>query len=149
MRRSEVFYLRWEDVDFDSKTIKVQSHGSFQVKEKKDKVILMPRSLSDFLKEEHERSKHSTLFSHLYHKPSAVTTAFRRHLTELGLNGKMKTIHGFRASFATNLYREGVDSHTIKTMLGHSNISVTEIYLTDPQHAQKEAVKKLEESLNF
>lgn len=50
-------------------------------------------------------------------------------LNRSGLCGKGYSVHTFRHSFATHALDNGNDIHTIKELLGHSNISTTTIYL--------------------
>ena len=43
-----------------------------------------------------------------------------------GAGLKFRGWHGFRRDLATNLHDRGVDDLTIKAILGHSNVAVTE-----------------------
>lgn len=52
-------------------------------------------------------------------------------------------MHGFRAFFADELRNKlGLELHTVKTWLGHSNVSVTEGYFPDPNGLLKNGVKR-------
>jgi len=51
--------------------------------------------------------------------------------------------HDLRHTFATRLVEKGVDLITVKNLLGHSTVKVTERYTHPNQNLKKEAVEAL------
>lgn len=50
-------------------------------------------------------------------------------LAKIGLQSKNYTVHTIRHSFATHLVDNGTDLHTVKELLGHSNLQTTMRYM--------------------
>lgn len=72
-----------------------------------------------------------------------VSKKFKRACTEAGIRNSIH-FHSLRHSFASNLVQRGVPLYVIKELLGHSSISVTEIYSHLTLDSLREAVALLD-----
>jgi site-specific recombinase XerD len=136
MRRKELYFLEWQDIDFERNIIIVRNKEGFLIKSKKFRVIPLHNKLKEFLQPLCKgigKCFNSTNHKHL----------FPRIIKKAGL--KKVGFHHFRHTFASHLCLQGVDLYTIAQLLGHSNITVTQQYA----HLTKDHIKASVEKLNF
>jgi integrase len=74
-------------------------------------------------------------------KTKCIRTAFYNAMKRAGI--EQACFHDLRRTFATHLKEAGVPIHTISRLLGHSNITVTERYLSVKESMLLESVSKI------
>ncbi len=127
IRVSEMVGLDLEDIDFKQKTAKVLGEGQ------KERLVLFNEAASTAV-ERYLRVRpgaaHSALFLSKQGKRISIRmiqVLLKRHLKRAGIK-KSASPHTLRHSFATHLLEGGADLVTIKELLGHANLSTTQIY---------------------
>ena len=65
----------------------------------------------------------------------------RGYAAEAGISGRV-TPHTLRHSFATHMLRGGMDIHKVQELLGHANISTTQVYTQVSREHIREAYEK-------
>ena len=141
IRREELISLKLTDVDFDNMQIKVLGKGN------KERIIPITNSyleiVNDYLEKRSLINDHSggVLFisekgQKLY--PKLVYNIVNKYLSMVSGVDK-KSPHVLRHSFATHMLNKGADLNTIKELLGHTNLSATQIYT----HASIENLKSV------
>jgi len=150
MRRGEIETLRWDDVDLDERWINVKAENN---KSGREKEIAINKTLfsvlEDLKKLENEDSGHVFV----YHNPRfnrvsriPVKFHFEQIVEKAGLKGKAH-FHLLRHTVASALARAGADPVSIQYMLGHANLSTTEIYLHPHRDGKRKAAELLEKQL--
>jgi site-specific recombinase XerD len=148
LRISEVAALCIQDIESASKRIKV-----VQGKGAKDRYTLLPGNLLDKLRQYYIAAKRPKDF--LFTSPQ-TGKAFHPRSMQLVVSGAMHkagftqkgyTSHTLRHSFATHMLDNGSNIHVIKTLLGHSKLETTMVYLHLQQHTQYGIVSPLDKLL--
>ena len=145
MRISEVSNLKITDIDSANKRIKVE-----QGKGGKDRFTLLPPTLLEQLrqyfvaagkpKEYLFTSPQTKRALHVRSMQVVVNSA----MVKAGFESGRFTAHTLRHSFATHMLNQGNNIHVIKTLLGHSKLETTMIYLHLQHHTQMGIVSPLE-----
>ncbi|HMF56347.1 MAG TPA: site-specific tyrosine recombinase XerD [Pyrinomonadaceae bacterium] len=136
LRVSEMISLRMSDVNFESGLITCRGKGS------KERRVPLGKSAIHWLEQYRgvrARMGHETrpqIFLTSMGKRLTRQNAWsilKRHAESAGL--KNISPHTLRHSFATHLLQRGADSRSVQALLGHSDISTTQIYthITDNQ----------------
>ncbi len=130
MRLNELVNLKVEDIDFYNQSIKVLGKGN------KERLIPFGGELNDLLKNyimirkkefitETEKLFLTDKGIKIYHR--LVYRIINQQLQVLTTIEK-KSPHVLRHSFATHMLNHGADINAIKEILGHANLSATQVY---------------------
>lgn len=134
IRLAELTHLKLSDVDFEGGLLRVN-----EGKGAKDRVVPLGSSAAKVLKGyiAHVRPLHlnggqeESLFLNKWGKPLSkqmVEITVRECARKVGIPFQV-TPHVFRHTFATQLVRNGAPVEMVSRMLGHSDLSVTHVYV--------------------
>ena len=123
MRRGEIFNLKWKDIDFVHGFIRVEKSKNYESRD-----IPMNSFLSETLKGlDQNRKKESYVFCRDNgEKRITVDRVFKRALKEVGIEDFR--FHDLRHTAASLLASGGCDLITLKNVLGHKTLSMTQRY---------------------
>ena len=142
LRRAELLGIDLADIATGG--TELRGHGKGGV----ERTVPLPEqtqaSLGEYV-QERGRSPGPLLLSRTGGRLGATTfrRIFCRLLKRAGLGDRRYALHSMRHAFATMLLRSGTDLHTIQQLLGHSDISVTAVYLHCDTATRHDAVSRL------
>ena len=138
LRRGELCGLKWTDFDEKEGTLKINRSVSHDKKggiiegETKTgqgkRVIILPQSTFDLLKERKQKSHSEWIFENPLkpERPVSPCSAYNRMKVILKrANLPSIRFHDLRHTFATHALTSGVDAKTLSGILGHTNASFT------------------------
>lgn len=141
IRLSELINIKLSDIDFNSSTIRVQGKGS------KDRIVPFGRMAESALQNYLEIRKivdvNKSEYLFLNKKGNRLYPLYIYRLVKrlfaVVSNRKSISPHTLRHTFASHLLENGADIRVIKELLGHENLSTTQIYT----HITPELLKKV------
>ena len=143
LRVSEVVELPFEQVNLSAGLVQVMGKGS------KERIIPLGEVAIEWIERYLKESRPilvkgrwiSTLFISRIGRPMTRQTLWHRVKNlafDAGIQGKLSP-HTLRHAFATHLINHGADLRTVQLLLGHSDLSTTQIYT----HVAKERLHQL------
>lgn len=164
LRQGELLALKWENVNLDEKYLEVKesikkvyvfdSDGNKELRT----MLQTPKTINSIRRvdlpsktvEMLSNMDQSTtfVFEDNNGQPFSVKTLFgnwKRVLTDNKI--PYKKFHSLRHTYATMLLTKGVDLKTVQDLMGHSDITITQIYLHVLPKTKSDAVNKLNKLL--
>ncbi|MBL7058713.1 tyrosine-type recombinase/integrase [Patescibacteria group bacterium] len=141
MRVSEIAELKIESINLERDEFTIRGKG------KKLRLVFLSGEAKHWIKKYLDLRKDNNLFLFIRFDKNRNDTAYDGNLTPRSIQRliekyrvvagitKQVTPHTMRHSYATDLLINGADIRSVQSLLGHSNISTTQIYthITDQQ----------------
>ncbi|HBM45528.1 MAG: Integrase/recombinase [Parcubacteria group bacterium GW2011_GWF2_38_76] len=134
LRVSELTSLSRDSIDFKKDEFSIRGKGG------KIRVVFVSKGAKDSLSRYLDKRSDAddALFIRLDKDPSKISSSMgitsrsiermiRKYAIKAGISKKV-TPHVLRHTFATDLLQNGADIRSVQVMLGHANISTTQIY---------------------
>lgn len=165
LRQGELLALDWNHINLKQQQIKVEKSAKevyiYDTPEEKHietiiqtpktatsfRTIPIPSSLADKLKE--IKNKKGYLFldsSGQLLKGKNVSAKWTKILKECNI--PHRKFHSIRHTYGSMLLQEGTDIETVAELMGHTAISITQIYMHSERNIKSKSVNKLNSILN-
>ena len=133
MRLGEILNMKWNWIDFNQLTITVRNSKDFQSKSKRERIIPIHPKVVGILKGHFPlgvKAQNNLVFyrvDDIKLNENYVSKQFKKAVRDAKLNDGIH-FHSLRHSFASALVQRNVSLYIVKQLMGHENISTTQIY---------------------
>jgi integrase len=145
MRAGEIFSLIWENVNIDAGQIRVvDAKAGNRTAYMTERVKVMLKAF--------DCDQGLVFPSRTGEKIKQISKTVERAISSLGLNDGIEdrrnraTFHSLRHTFASRLVENGTDLYTVKELLGHSTLAMTERYSHVSNVSLQSAVNRMEQA---
>ena len=127
LRASEIFNLRWQQIDLNKGTIFVDGKGD------KSRYAFMTESVRNMFSEMLKGAPNELVFQNRTGgKIRRISNLYNRSVSDLGLNDGVKdsrqkvVFHSLRHTFASWLAQNGENLYLIQKLMGHARFSMVQ-----------------------
>ncbi len=142
-RADEIFSLTWGNIDISRGSIALMD-----TKNRKNRTIFMTAPVKEMLSCRETKERKTLVFpSQKGKKIPQISKSFARAVDKLGLNDGVTdrrdrvVFHTLRHTFASWLVENGENLYTVKELLGHSTLQMTERYAHLGDNTLKKAIQ--------
>jgi len=137
LRVSELVAVKTFEVNLDAGVVRVMGKGS------KERLVPLGEEAADWISKYLKSRNHKSHALFLTNRGAGMTRQAFWHLIRRygarAIPGKKLSPHVLRHAFATHLINHGADLRVVQLLLGHADISTTQIYT----HVARERMKEL------
>jgi integrase/recombinase XerD len=150
MRLGELINLKWNQVSFTDKIIKLTNSEDFTTKGKKERTIPINDNLIKIFTDRYPKVIDINQLNYVFNKNGFkysgdyISKAFKKIVNNCDNINHDIHLHSLRHSFASYLVKKGVSLFIIKELLGHQDYKTTLIYSHLTTDNLRDAVKVLE-----
>lgn len=160
LRQGELLALDWDHIDLDNKELKVEKSVKevyvYDSENKKhiETIFQSPKTIHSFrtvsipdvlinVLKKVESKKGLLFYDELGNPLKAKNVSYQWAKILKDCNIPHKKFHAIRHTYGSMLLKNGVDIETVAELMGHSAISITQIYLHSTSNQKQDAVNKL------
>ncbi|MHB1687823.1 MAG: tyrosine-type recombinase/integrase [Ignavibacteriaceae bacterium] len=139
LRLGELINMKWDWIDLMQNQITIKCSKEFLTKSKKERIVPMSSKVRSIIISRSNSAIHNPTEFVFYHTrgkrlyPESISKQFKKIVRKSNLNDSIH-FHTLRHSFASMLVQRGVSLYVVKELLGHEDLSTTQIY----SHLQKQ-----------
>lgn len=128
LRQMELLTLEWNQVNLRDRLV-ILTNQNHTTKSKKIRTVPLTNKAMEILTNRELNMKGNLVFTNCQKpmKHSFICHKFKKYVREIGINPKLN-FHSLRHTFASWLVQRGVSIYEVSKLLGHSSVTVTEIY---------------------
>jgi excisionase family DNA binding protein len=136
MRLGEILSLKWSQINLTTQKISVEN-----TKSGKQRIVEINQELNDLLMQICNQSPYVFPNPDTGKPLTTIKRSFRTACKRAGIEDLR--FHDLRHTFGTRLIQKGVDIETVRDLMGHHSIVVTQRYLHTNEDRRRQAVESL------
>jgi integrase len=140
LRRSEIAWLEWQDIDFERNRIHILPKEGWNPKDYERRWIPLDLELREHLEALPRNSKYVCTRQKAKIDPFNMSQEIGARIKLAGLPG---VLHSLRHTFGAHLASAGVPLAVIAKLMGHASVRQTEVYAHLSPDAIEDAIPKL------